>query len=307
MLDIKTLMRKVRYIEISTRKAVDELFSGAYASVFKGQGMEFSEVREYVPGDDIRSIDWNVTARYNRPFTKEFVEERELSLVFIVDSSASMAFGSRGMKKIELAAELCATLAFSAMRNSDKVGLFLFGGRNEKEIMPARGKSHGLRVIREVLSAVPGEMAEIAGIGRRASISAVLRGIYDGLKKKSILFLISDFIMPGEFSNELRLVSKKHDIISVVVRDPLELALPKGLGRIAARMPEMFVDTVIDTDNAEFIDDINAALEQERKILENIFKKSGVDYLFLRTGRDYIAPLMRFFKERQIRKGFVRK
>ncbi len=309
MLDIKDLMKKVRYIEISTRRAVDELFSGVYASVFKGQGMEFAEVREYVAGDDIRAIDWNVTARYGRPFTKEFTEERELSMVFVVDGSSSMAFGSRGMRKIDLAAELCAALAFSAMRNADKVGLFLYGSKKASKIMPARGKKHGLRVIRDILSAVPEDMSDAIFMENQITLAQTLKGIYDGLKKKSILFIISDFIMPGDFSTELKLLSARHDVICAVLRDPLEIKLPqdKPLGRIAMHSPEREEKLVIDMSDSAFVKDANRALEEERNMLTALFKKAGVDYLFLQTDKDYIAPLMRFFKERQLRKGFVRR
>ena len=214
----KELLKQVRQIEIKTRGVVNEVFSGEYHSVFKGRGMEFSEVREYQIGDDIRTIDWNVSARFGHPYVKIFEEERELTLMLLVDLSGSLVFGSVEKTKQQIAAELTAILAFSAMKNNDKVGLILFTDQIEKFVPPRKGKSHVLRIIREVLSFEPR--------GNKTSIKAALEYFNHSVKKKSIAFLISDFIDDG-YDRILRIVGKKHDLVNILLEDPRETEIPK--------------------------------------------------------------------------------
>lgn len=212
------LLKKVRQVEIKTRGMVNQVFSGEYHSVFKGRGMEFSEVREYSYGDDIRKIDWNVTARNNKPFVKIFEEERELTVMLVVDVSRSGQFGSFQAMKNEIATEICAVLAFSAIRNNDKVGLIMFSDQVEKFIAPNKGKSHILRIVRELLSFQPK--------GTGTNVSDALKYLNNVIKKRSISFVLSDFI-DKDYDNALRIVSKRHDVIAVTMNDPRERELPK--------------------------------------------------------------------------------
>lgn len=287
----KDLLKQVRQIEIKTRGLVNEVFSGEYHSVFKGRGMEFSEVREYQPGDDIRSIDWNVTARFGHPFVKIFEEERELTVMLLVDLSGSLVFGSVEKTKQRIAAELSAILAFSAMKNNDKVGLILFTDQIEKFVPPRKGKSHVLRIIREVLSFEPR--------GNKTDLKSVLEYFNHTIKKKSIAFLISDFIDDG-FEKIIRIVGKKHDLIGIVLEDPREKDLPKA-GLIKFRDAETneirFIDSSSKTVRDWFFNYVKTRSENRR----SLFISSRIDSINVDISQSYIKPLVDFFKLREKR------
>lgn len=287
----KELLKQVKQIEIRTRGIVNDVFSGEYHSVFKGRGMEFSEVREYYFGDDIRSIDWNVTARFGHPYIKIFEEERELTVMLLVDMSGSLLFGSVEKTKQQIAAELSAILAFSALKNNDKVGLILFTDKIEKFVPPRKGKSHSLRIIREVLSFEPK--------GKATNLRQVLEYFNHTIKKKAIVFLISDYI-DGGYDKILRIVGKKHDLIGIVLRDPREKSLLKaGLIKfLDAETGEIrFLDT---SDKAvrKSIADENKRWMEYRK---QLFLSSRLDSIDIETSGSYIKPLIDFFKLREKR------
>jgi len=294
----KDLLKKVRQIEIRTRGLVNQVFSGEYHSVFKGRGMEFSEVREYTVGDDIRSIDWNVTARFGHPYIKIFEEERELTVILLVDLSGSQNFGSSYATKQQIAAEISAILAFSALKNNDKVGLILFTDKVEKFIPPKKSKSHSLRIIREVLSFEPA--------GKGTSIRGALEFMNMAVKKRSIVFLISDFMesAPGgnsrEYEKILRIVGKKHDLVGIVLSDPREKEIPPiGLTRFID--PETGKETVIDTSNPAFRKWYGKKREEFEKLRKSVFLTSRLDTVFINTKESYIRPLVNFFKAREKR------
>ncbi|MHC1738061.1 MAG: DUF58 domain-containing protein [Ignavibacteriaceae bacterium] len=294
----KDLLKKVRQIEIRTRGLVNQVFSGEYHSVFKGRGMEFSEVREYTIGDDIRSIDWNVTARFGHPYIKIFEEERELTVILLVDLSGSQNFGSSYATKQQIAAEISAILAFSALKNNDKVGLILFTDKIEKFIPPKKSKSHSLRIIREVLSFEP--------TGKGTSISGALEFMNSAVKKRSIVFLISDFMETAqggtgrEYEKILRIVGKKHDLVGIVLSDPREKEIPPiGLTRFID--PETGKESVIDTSNASFRKWYQRKREEFEKQRKSIFLSSRLDTVFINTKESYIRPLVNFFKAREKR------
>lgn len=287
----KELLKQVKQIEIRTRGLVNEVFSGEYHSVFKGRGMEFSEVREYQFGDDIRSIDWNVSARFGHPFVKIFEEERELTVMLIVDMSGSLVFGSIDKTKQQIAAELSAILAFSALKNNDKVGLILFTDRIEKFISPKKGKSHALRIIREVLSFEPQ--------GNNTNIREALEYFNHTIKKKAIAFVISDFMDEG-YEKILRIVGKKHDLIGVVLSDKREKEIQK-LGLIKFRDAETGEIRYIDTDTKEFQKHF---YEEQKRIYDyrkSLFISSRLDSVEIETGGSYVKPLVDFFKMREKR------
>lgn len=294
----KDLLKKVRQIEIRTRGLVNQVFSGEYHSVFKGRGMEFSEVREYTIGDDIRSIDWNVTARFGHPYIKIFEEERELTVILLVDLSGSQNFGTSYATKQQIAAEISAILAFSALKNNDKVGLILFTDKIEKFIPPKKSKSHSLRIIREVLSFEP--------TGKGTSISGALEFMNSAVKKRSIVFLISDFMETAqggtgrEYEKILRIVGKKHDLVGIVLSDPREKEIPPiGLTRFID--PETGKESVIDTSNASFRKWYQRKREEFEKQRKSIFLSSRLDTVFINTKESYIRPLVNFFKAREKR------
>lgn len=268
---------------------VNDVFAGEYQSVFKGRGMEFDEVREYQPGDEVRDIDWNVTARYGRPFVKKFVEEREQTVMFLVDASGSSRFGSRDRFKSELAAELCAVLAFSAIRNKDKVGLIIFTDRIEKFVPPAKGSRHVLRVIREVLYFQPE--------GEGTDITMALDFLNRVTRRRSISFLISDFEADG-YKKALTIANKRHDMIAVLVKDPREDELPP-VGLINLRDAETGEDCLIDTSDAQlrrrYLEE--GKQEEEKKI--KLFLAGGIDFIRVVTDQPYVPELMRFFKQRE--------
>lgn len=287
----KELLKQVKQIEIRTRGIVNEVFSGEYHSVFKGRGMEFSEVREYNFGDDIRSIDWNVTARFGHPYIKIFEEERELTVMLLVDMSGSLVFGSVEKTKQQVAAELSAILAFSALKNNDKVGLILFTDRIEKFVPPRKGKSHALRIIREVLSFGPQ--------GNATNIREALEYFNHTIKKKAIVFLISDFI-DGGYDKILRIVGKKHDLIGVVLQDQREKALIDA-GLIKFRDAETGEIRYLDTSDKKVRQTIIDHTQSWNEFRKSLFVSSRLDSINIETSGSYIKPLVDFFKLREKR------
>ncbi len=287
-METRELLKQVRQIEIKTKGLVNHVFSGEYHSVFKGRGMEFSEVREYQIGDDIRNIDWNVTARFGHPYIKVFEEERELTVMLIIDLSGSLSFGTENKTKQQIAAELSSILAFSALKNNDKVGLILFTDKIEKFVPPRKGRKHVLRIIREVLSFEPE--------GKTTDIDLALQYFNNSIKKRSIAFLISDFMDEG-FEKILRIAGKKHDLIGVVLSDRREKEIPR-LGLVKFHDAETGQQRWLDTSNKEtyrLIQKLNRENEEKRK---SLFLSSGLDSIEINTGEDYVKPLVQFFKMR---------
>jgi len=287
----KELLKQVKQIEIRTRGIVNDVFSGEYHSVFKGRGMEFAEVREYQIGDDVRSIDWNVSARFGHPFIKVFEEERELTVMLLVDLSGSLSFGSIDKTKQQIAAELSAILAFSALKNNDKVGLILFTDRIEKFISPKKGKSHALRIIREVLSFEPQ--------GNKTNIRSALEYFNHTIKKKAIVFLISDFYDLG-YEKILRVVGKKHDLIGIVLSDPREKEI-SGSGLIKFRDAETGEIRYIDTDSKDFRLHFRETQKRFESYRKQLFISSRLDSINIQSGGSYIKPLVDFFRLREKR------
>ena len=284
----REILKKVRRIEISTRGLVNEVFSGEYHSAFKGRGMNFAEVREYQYGDDIRSIDWNVTARSGSPFVKVFEEERELTVILVVDVSASGDFGTRERMKGEVAVEICALLAFSAIKNNDKVGLIIFSDRVEKFVPPRKGRRHVLRVLRELLFHRPE--------GRGTDITTALEYLNHVQRKKAVTFLVSDFRDSG-FEKALAVAGRRHDLVAVRVGDRREAELPP-LGFLELEDPESGERVVVDTSSEEFRRAFSARSADERRTLERTLRRSKVDVIDVETGIPYTQALMRFFQER---------
>jgi len=287
----KELEAKVRLIEIHSNKVVRELLAGEYRSVFKGSGMEFDEVRLYQPGDEVRSIDWNVTARTGETHVKRYVEERELNLFFLVDMSASGLFGTGGKTKNETAAELCALLAFSAIRNNDKVGLIVFTDRIELFIPPAKGSRHVLAIIGKLLEFEPG--------GRGTDINAALEYFGHMARKASVVFLISDFLDSG-FDEQMRILNCRHDLIAVPVVDRRELSLPAA-GLMELRDAESGEMLVCDTDSAKVRARFEEAARQRWQSLNNRLTDLGIDQIRVFTDEDYVEDLVRFFRARERR------
>jgi len=284
----KEILKKIKRIEIRTGRLVNDVFAGKYESVFKGRGMEFHEVREYVPGDDIRSIDWNVTARTGRPYVKKFVEERELTILLMADMSGSGYFGSIEKMKSEIMAEIGAVLAFSAIKNNDKVGLLLFTDRVEKFIAPKKGRLHVLRVIRELLYYTPE--------GKKTDISAALEYLGKVFKKRAVIFLISDFIDSG-YERLLRILNKRHDIVAIAISDPREAELP-GIGLIEFEDAETKEVIYLDTNDNALKE---ALLKRKVSFSENrkrIFRSINMDSVEISTATSYVEPLMLFFRAR---------
>ncbi len=288
----REILKKVRRIEISTRGLVDEVFSGEYHSVFKGRGMDFAEVREYQYGDDIRSIDWNVTARAGAPFVKILEEERELTVMLVVDVSASGEFGTRERLKGEVAVEICALLAFSAIKNNDKVGLIVFSDHIEKFVPPRKGRGHGLRVLRELLFHRP--------LGRGTDIAGALEYLSRVQRRRAVTFLVSDFRDEG-FEKALAVAGRRHDVVAVRMGDARERDLPP-LGLVELEDPETGERLVVDTGNARFREAFGAAARDARLRLDRTLRRSRVDVIDIDTGSPYVLPLQRFFKERMRRR-----
>lgn len=283
------LLKKVRKIEIKTRGLSSQIFSGEYHSAFKGRGMAFSEVREYIPGDDIRSIDWNVTARFNTPFVKVFEEERELSVVLVVDVSASGAFGTSHQFKQELITELCAVVAFSASQNNDKIGVIFFSDKIEKFIPPKKGKSHILRIIRELI--------EFRPENKKTNLEEALKYLTNVIKKKSVVFLISDFMSETNYKDALKIANKKHDLVALRIIDHRELELP-DVGLMKLQDNETGAQMWVDTSNPNFRKQFTINRLKFEDELKEIFTRSGVDTTKIFTSESYIKPLMNLFKNR---------
>jgi uncharacterized protein (DUF58 family) len=290
-LETKELLKKVRQLEIRTRGLVNQVFSGEYHSVFKGRGMSFSEVREYQIGDDVRAIDWNVTARFDHPFIKIFEEERELTVMLLVDMSGSQFFGSQGQLKRDIAVEISAILAFSAMKNNDKVGALLFSDQIEKFVPARKGQSHALRIVRELISFEPKHPA--------TSIKGALDYLNHVLKKRSIVFVISDFMDSG-YEASLRIAGKRHDLIGIRLLDPREHELP-CVGLVTFRDAETGAQRWVDTANPK----VSAAFRAYRRAVEDsrraTFIKAKLDSIDIRLDRPYMKPLVDFFRLRERR------
>jgi uncharacterized protein (DUF58 family) len=285
------LIKKIRQIQIYTSRAVDASFAGQYESVFKGRGMEFDEVREYTPGDDIRTIDWNVTARTGRPYIKRFVEEREMTVMFAVDLSASGDFGTVNKAKNELAAEFCAVLAFAAAKNNDKVGLLIFTDRIELYIPPKKGISHMLRLVRELLYF---RMPK-----RKTNIGEALDYVGKVVRKKATVFIVSDFI-EADFKKPLSLLNKRHDVIAVPVRDKAEITLP-GIGLIEFTDAETGEIILVDTSSRKFRNQYSNTAALRFDELKNMLRTINVDCISISTDKPYIQDLVRFFHMRHRR------
>lgn len=300
----REVLRQVRQIELRTRGWVNSLFGGEYQSVFKGQGMEFAEVREYQPGDDVRAIDWNVTARMATPFVKKHVEERELTVLLAVDLSGSKQFGTRGRFKAELAAEIAAVLALSAVRNNDRVGLLIFTDRVEHFVPPRKGRRHVLRLIRDVLAFEP--------TGAGTDLQGALDFAGRVLRNKSIVFLLSDFQVPwgagsaaapgaaNGVEHTLKLVARRHDLVAVAISDAAEEALPNA-GLLALVDPETGEEVIVDTGRRVLRASYGAMVAASRSTLRGRFRRLGIDTVEVRTGESYINPLLGFFRQRERR------
>lgn len=282
------LVRKIRHIEIRTRRLVNDVFAGEYHSIFKGRGIEFDEVREYVPGDEVRAINWNVTARMGWPYVNNYVEERELTVMLVVDASASGLFGTTAATKREVITELCALLAFSAIRNQDRVGLLLFTDRVEKFIPPRKGRQHVLRVIRELLYFQP------QGCG--TDIAGALGYLNRILNRRAVVFLVSDFIADG-YRKVLNVTGRRHDCIAVEVVDPRELALP-NVGLLALEDAETGALQWVDTADPRFRQEYAERNTQRRAELARMLQAIEVDHVEIHTGQGYVDPLVAFFHKR---------
>lgn len=292
-METRELLKKVRQIEISIRGVVNEIFAGEYHSVFKGRGMEFAEVREYQFGDDVRNIDWNVSARMNHPFIKVFDEERELTVMILFDISASESFGSRGQVKGQLATEIAALLASSATRNNDKVGLIIFNDKIEKFVPPRKGRQHVLRVIRELI--YYNAQQDIEQI-TQTDIGEALSYLNQVTRRKATVFLISDFMAEG-FEKPLQVANKRHDLVALHIIDPLEERLP-SVGLIELEDMETGEIVLVDTGVGEIRESITANASGERQKLERFFKSIGMDYIDIYTHESYVKPLTKFFRMR---------
>jgi uncharacterized protein (DUF58 family) len=290
--DTKELLKKVRKIEIKTRGLSNHLFSGEYHSAFKGRGMAFNEVREYQPGDEIRTIDWNVTARFNHPYVKVFDEERELTVMMLVDVSGSENFGTITQQKQDIATELCAVLAFSAIQNNDKVGVIFFSDKIEKFIPPKKGRSHILMIIRELIDFKP----ESKG----TNVAVALRYFTGAIKKRSTAFIISDFIS-GPFDDQIKIANKKHDIVALRLYDKHEEEFP-NLGLIPVVDGETGELEWVNTSSKEVRDTYKKAAADRNAQLKTTFSKSGVDFTSIGTHESYVQPLMTLFKKRGSRR-----
>jgi uncharacterized protein (DUF58 family) len=286
--ETKELLKKVRKIEIKTRGLTRQIFAGEYHSAFRGRGMTFSEVREYQYGDDIRTIDWNVTARFNHPYVKVFEEERELTVMLLIDMSASGDFGTRMHLKRDLITEIAAVLSFSAIENNDKIGVILFSDRVEKFIPPQKGRKHILRIIRELL--------EFRPESKGTDISGSLRFLTNAIKKRCTAFLISDFKDRG-YARSLQVANNKHDVVALHIYDRREASLPQ-VGLIRVTDAETGKEQWIDTSRNRVRESYALKWESHVEIMKEIFSRAGVDSVSLPTGEDYVKPLMHLFKRR---------
>lgn len=282
------LLKKVRRIEIKTKGLSSHLFTGGYQSAFKGKGMSFSEVRVYSPGDDVRAIDWNVTARAGEPFIKVFEEERENTVMLLVDVSGSAVFGSHAQFKAEYLTELCAVLAFSAIANNDKVGVMLFSDRVELYIPPKKGRQHILRIIREVLSIKP--------VGRKTEMAKALQYIHNGVKKRCVCFVLSDFLATG-YEESLRVLAKQHDLIGIHCWDPLERDLP-DVGVLRVADAETGEQIWVDTTSLALRRQYWHSFEEHKAATQSLFRRAGADFLSVATHEPYVNALLQFFSKR---------
>lgn len=287
----KEVLEKIRKIHIRTNYLVNDMFAGEYESAFRGRGMEFEEVREYTPGDDVRDIDWNVTARFGHPFVKVYREERELTIMLMVDVSSSCYFGTQKQFKQELAAEIASVLAFTATKGNDKVGLIIFSDHIEKFIPPKKGNNHVWRVIKEVLGHHP--------VATKTDIATALHYLNKVARKKVVAFLISDFIA-DDYSKALRVTNKKHDVVSICITDPRELRLPKA-GIVELQDAETGETLLIDTSDPDFRKGFSLLAAKRMQDRLEIFRSTGVDHIDVRTDIPYIDPIMKFFRMREKR------
>ena len=287
----KDIIRKIRRIQITTSRKVMDVFAGQYQSVFKGVGMEFDEVREYLPGDEIRSIDWNVTARMGHPFIKKFVEERELTIMILLDVSMSCRFGTGNTIKSDLAAELCSVIAFSATQNNDRVGMFTFTDRIEKFIPARKGLRHVLRVIREALYNNP--------VGSGTDIKNALEHLNRVTTRRTITFVISDFFAP-DFKKTLSITNKRHDVIAVNITDPSETKLPEA-GIVKLHDAETGEPSLIDTSDRRLRELYSVRAEKLAEDRHQLFRSVNVDSIDISTAGSYVEPLIRFFRTREKR------
>ena len=285
---MEDLLKRVRKIEIKTRGLSRHIFAGEYHSAFKGRGMAFSEVREYQYGDDIRNIDWNVTARFNHPYIKVFEEERELTVMLLVDVSGSREFGTAVRFKKALMAEISAVLAFSATQNNDKVGVIMFSDKVEKFIPPKKGRQHILRVIRELIEFKPEHT--------QTDISAALQYFTNAIKKRSTAFVISDFVSPP-FEDALKIASRKHDVVALRIYDAHEAKMP-AIGLVQFRDAETGQTLWADTSSAKVRNQYEQHWNGVQRRLDEVLRRSGIDNTFIRTDEDYVKPLMKLFKQR---------
>ena len=291
-METSELIKKVRKIEIKTRGLSNQIFSGHYHSAFKGRGMAFSEVREYQYGDDIRTIDWNVTARFNHPFIKIFEEERELTVMLLLDVSGSNEFGTQKQLKEDVITEISAVLAFSAIHNNDKVGVIFFSDKIEKFIPPKKGTSHILRIIRELI--------DFKTDSQKTNVSEALRYLTNVIKKKCTAFIISDFI-DENFDDALKIANKKHDIVSVRIFDKRETEIPR-IGLLRVKNAETGKDMWLDSSSSVVQETYKKWWAKHEDYLKSVFMKTGVDSVNISTNEDYVKPLMTLFKQRGARK-----
>ncbi|MEI6126304.1 MAG: DUF58 domain-containing protein [Pseudomonadota bacterium] len=287
----KEILKKIRKIHIRTNYIVNDIFAGEYESAFRGRGMEFEEVREYAPGDDVRDIDWNVTARFGHPFVKMYREERELTIMLLIDVSSSLFFGTSTQFKQERAAEVASVLAFAATKSNDKVGLIIFSDTIEKFIPPKKGKNHVWGVIKNVLEHQP--------VSKKTDIAGALNYLNRVVRRKSVVFLVSDFIAEN-YEKPLRVTSKKHDIIPISITDPRELALPRA-GLVELQDAESGETLFIDTSDSTFRKGYGLLAEKKLRDRFDLFKSIGIDYIDIRTDIPYSDPIMRFFRMREKR------
>jgi uncharacterized protein (DUF58 family) len=288
-METSELLKKVRKIEIKSRGLSNQIFSGEYHSAFKGRGMAFSEVREYTPGDDVRTIDWNVTARFNSPFVKVFEEDRELSVVLLVDISASGAFGTSNQFKQDVITEICAVIAFSASQNNDKIGIIFFTDKIEKFIPPKKGKTHILRIIRELIEFKPEN--------KKTNIELALKYLTNVIKKKSIVFLISDFLSNHDYKDAIKIANKKHDLVALRIIDKTEMDIPQ-VGLMKLKDNESGNILWIDTNDKLFRKQFATNKINFESNLKEIFNRAGIDSANINTQESYIKPLMNLFKKR---------
>jgi uncharacterized protein (DUF58 family) len=288
-METSELLKKVRQIEIKTRGLSRNIFAGQYHSAFKGRGMAFSEVREYEFGDDTRDIDWNVTARYSKPYIKIFEEERELTVMLLVDVSGSRNFGAYGSLKKDMITEIAATLAFSAIQNNDKIGVIFFSDRIEKFIPPQKGKKHILYIIRELIDFNPQET--------KTDIAQVLKYLTSAIKKRCTAFVFSDYINKGDYQHALTIANKKHDMVAIQVYDTRETEMP-SIGLVKIKDAESGLEKYIDTSSSKVRATYKNWWENRQETMNNAFKRSRVDSVSIRTNEDYVKALIGLFNKR---------